>query len=139
MTRGQFASQVMKQRGIPKTKHTRRAFAAWMQSEGGFARNNPLNTTLDLPGATDYNSVHVKNYLSSDQGIEATCKTFDSHGQGYDRIERAMKRNDSARKILRIIGETNWGTGGSLMREVVEWIARVPGVLRLLERKEIAS
>lgn len=129
----------MKKRGIPKTLHNRRAFAAWLQSEGGSARNNPTNTTLPKPGATNYNSVGVKNFPTQQVGIEATVETFDTPGQGYDKFESAMKRNAPARTTCRLIGESSWGTGKKLILEVWEWIARNPSVLRMLERKEVAG
>ena len=36
-----------------------RLLTAWARSEGGKATWNPLNTTLRLPGSTDYNSIGV--------------------------------------------------------------------------------
>lgn len=137
MTRGEMAHWVMKRRGVPKTKRNRVVFMAWAQSEGGTARNNMLNTTLPKPGATDYNWAHVKNYPSEETGIDATVETFDSPGQGYDRFESAMKRGERAEVICRMIGESNWGTGTALIHEVWSWVVRVPGVLRMLERKQV--
>lgn len=49
---------------------------AWQRAEGGTAAFNPLNTTLELHGATDYNRVHVKNYRSGIDGIAATALTL---------------------------------------------------------------
>lgn len=139
MTRGQFAARVMKERGIPETLHNRRAFAAWLQSEGGSALNNPLNTTLHTRRSTRYNFADVQNYPDLLEGIGATVKTFDTPQQGYGKFESAMMRNAPARTTCRLIGESSWGTGKKLILEVWEWIARNESVLRMLERKEIAS
>jgi hypothetical protein len=141
MTRGQFAHKLCNELGIEKTLHVRRAFATWMQSEGGSANCNPLNTTLRMPGSWDYpgNTAGVQEYPDFETGLRATVKTFDTKGQGYEGILESMRHNDPARQIVRIIGETNWGTGKTLMAEVLAWIARVPWVLRQLERKEIAG
>lgn len=139
MTRGAFATEVMKRLGVERTVHTRRAFQTWMQSEGGSARNNPLNTTLPMPGATDYNWVHVKNYVSAEQGIEATVETFHTSGAGYGKILHALKTNAPARKTVALIGESSWGTGKTLMAQVLAGIAHLPGVLWALERKRIAT
>jgi hypothetical protein len=141
MTRGEYTHQLCRRLGVEKTLHVRRAFATWMQSEGGDANCNPLNTTLKMPGSWSLpgNTAGVQEYPDFETGIDATVETFDTKGQGYERILGAMKRNDSARKIVRIIGETNWGTGKTLMAEVVAWISRVPWVLRSLEKKEIAG
>lgn len=55
---------------------TRKLFNAWAQAEGGTAQWNPLNTTEPMPGATDYNSVHVRNYPTPISGISATALTL---------------------------------------------------------------
>lgn len=54
----------------------RRFLAAWQRAEGGNARYNPLNTTEPWAGATDYNSIGVKNYPSAAAGISATAATL---------------------------------------------------------------
>lgn len=137
MTRGQFAYHVLKGIGAPNTLHNRRALQAQMQSEGGSARWNPFNTTQEMVGATDYNWVGVKNYVSAEQGIAATVKTLQY--RDYRRVRHALIANYPARKTVRLIGESPWGTGGGLLREVFQWIARVSWVLRWLERKPVAS
>lgn len=138
-TRGGYGKRLCVRLNVPWTLHNRRAFATWMQSEGGSARNNPLNTTQRMPGSTSYNYVGVQNYPNLDSGLAATTRTFHTQGQGYDRILAAMRRNDPARKTVRIIGETNWGTGKTLMAQVLTWIAHFSPILRYLERKEVAS
>lgn len=54
----------------------RELLAAWAKAEGGRARWNPLNTTQWMPGATDYNSAHVRNYRTPADGIKATAITL---------------------------------------------------------------
>lgn len=54
----------------------RQLLAAWAKAEGGTATYNPLNTTEPWPGATDYNSVGVKNYPTGAAGIAATAATL---------------------------------------------------------------
>lgn len=67
--------------------------------EGGTARYNPLNTTEPWPGATDYNSVGVKNYPNGAAGIAATAKTF-TNGY-YNGIVADLRKGDlSARAIV---------------------------------------
>lgn len=61
---------------FPTGKETTRMFHAWAQAEGGTAQWNPLNTTEPMVGASDYNSVHVKNYPSPIAGISATALTL---------------------------------------------------------------
>jgi hypothetical protein len=138
VTRGGYARRLFERLGIPWTLHNRRAIQAWMQSEGGEAWYNPLNTTLRQQYSWDYNSVGVQNYSYRDEGIDATVKTFYTKGQGYDRILSAFRNNAPARDTVRIIGETNWGTGGALMLEVLAWIAKNDWVLRYLEQKHVS-
>lgn len=85
----------------------------WAQCEGGTARYNPLNTTQPMAGATDYNSVGVKNYRTGKDGIEATYLTLvNGH---YNGIVEGL-RHATPPKIL--VQENKdefntWGTGTS--------------------------
>ena len=45
MRRGEFANRVTRGVGAKVTLHTRRAWQAELQTEGGSAKNNPTNTT----------------------------------------------------------------------------------------------
>ena len=65
--------RAIKARGV---KQNRRLLEAWARAEGGTAAYNPLNTTQPWPGATDYNTVHVKNYPNGAAGITATAITL---------------------------------------------------------------
>jgi hypothetical protein len=49
---------------------------AWARAEGGSATFNWLNTTQPAEGATDYNSVGVKNYPDYATGVRATVETL---------------------------------------------------------------
>lgn len=115
------------------------AYQTMAQSEGGSAKNNMLNTTEEWEGATDYNWVHVKNYPTEQAGVEATAKTFDSKGHGYERIERLMKADAPAKEIVQAWADSDWGTSKKLALEVWRMIISVPGMLRLMERKQVAS
>lgn len=141
MKRGQFANKVTTGLGAKVTLHTRRAWQAQMQAEGGSAKNNPFNTTQPMPGATNFNSVGVKNYVSAQQGIEATIKTLKGKGHGYEKILKALRANAPATEIVKAIGESDWGTSGTLAAEVLDDIkhGREPNTLAELEAREIAS
>jgi hypothetical protein len=97
-----------------------RLLHAWREAEGGTACFNPLNTTEPMPGATDYNSVGVKNYTSGAQGISATYLTLvNGH---YDGIVHDMRGGSlSALEIVqRNAAEFDtWGTGAKLIEEVL--------------------
>jgi hypothetical protein len=120
MTREEFARRVLAQVGAKPTKRNLWALVSWMQAEGGDADWNPLNTTLDKPGATNYNSVGVKNYTSAEQGIEATAETLnygaDRDLYGYKAIRKRLRGNSWASLTLRAVERSIWGTGGLALR-----------------------
>jgi len=115
-TRGQFARALLPKVGAKVTVHNMRAMMAWCQAEGDAGRFNPLNTTHAEPGATDFNSVGVKNYVSFADGVAATAETLNygaSHGlYGYREIRRALRDNLPARRTLFAVERSQWGTGG---------------------------
>lgn len=92
----------------------RRLLGAWAVAEGGTASYNPLNTTQPWPGATDYNTAHVKNYPSGAAGIAATAATLvNGYYNGIVADLRVGKL--SAEEIVqRNAAEFNtWGTGAA--------------------------
>lgn len=139
MTRGEFTKAVMKGLGVKWTLHVRRAMMAEAQAEGGFARNNPFNTTLWLPESSDYNWVGVKNYTTPEAGIAATIRTLKEDQPGYALIRKRLRENASAPKILEAIGKSSWGTDGKLAKEVLADIKADRQPLADLEAKRVAS
>jgi hypothetical protein len=153
MNRGQFVTEVLKALDAPVTKHTRRALQAQLQTEGGSAKYNPFNTTLKMPGSTDYNKiapgVAVQNYTSAAQGIAATVKTLHGASHGYERIVRRLRKNAFAIAICMAIVESDWGTGEAFDDDEDEPLIMVvldeirhnvkPNTLAELEAKSIAS
>lgn len=119
-TRLAFAQALLAEIGAPDTERNRWALVSWMQAEGSAARFNPLATTQDYPGATDFNSVHVKNYVSLADGVAATAKTLnygaDRDLYGYRPIRRRLRENAWARNTLKAVEESAWGTGGLALR-----------------------
>lgn len=148
MTRGSFANLLSQPRKWPVKTHNRRTLQCQMQCEGGSARNNPFNTTQKMPNSTYYNVLArdsrgrplygVQNYTTPQEGIEALVKTFDNNPD-FDPVDAALHRNAPARETIALIGQSPWGTAPALLVEVLAWIARVPGVLRWLENKQVAS
>ena len=83
----------------------------WRECEGGTARYNPLNTTEQMSGATNYNNAGVKNYVSGAQGIDATYLTLvNGHYNGivYDMRLRSLTAKEIAQRNKVEIGV--WGT-----------------------------
>ena len=105
---------------IPYTLENLRLGLAVTRVEGSNARWNPWDTTEPWPGATDYNSVGVKNYRRPLDGIVATAVTL-TNGH-YDGWLGAMQAGRlSARAIVaRHAAEFDtWGTGARNLLEVL--------------------
>jgi hypothetical protein len=120
VTRETFAKALLYELKAPATQRNLWALVAWMQAEGSTASFNPLATTQEMPGATDFNSVGVKNYVSFKQGVEATAKTL-NHGAdldiyGYRPIRTRLRQNTWAKRTLRAVEKSIWGTGGLALR-----------------------
>lgn len=104
-----FYESVLSCLGAKPTKGNMSFFYAWRQSESGKAKFNPFNTTMKMPGSTNYNSVGVKNYMSIEDGIRATCKTLKLNY--YRDIVEGLKNDVGLYKLSRMKGLQKWGTG----------------------------
>jgi hypothetical protein len=69
--------------GDPVCMNDRIVVVAWETAEFTKAAWNPLATTHDMPGATEFNSAGVKNYVSLEQGLEATIETLRGGAPSY--------------------------------------------------------
>lgn len=76
MTFDRWAERVLAGMGLPVNAETIAFMHAWARCEGGTARFNPLNTTLSLPAATNYNTAGVKHYSDATMGVAATMLTL---------------------------------------------------------------
>jgi TolB-like protein len=90
---------------------------AWIKSEGTRAQFNPLATTRKAEGATNFNSVGVKNFVSYEQGVDTTIGAI-TNGL-YDDVITALRRGDDAYAVADAIAASRWGTGG-LVRKVLD-------------------
>jgi hypothetical protein len=120
ITREDFARALLPLIGAKPTQRNLWALVAWMQAEGSEADFNPLATTEEWEGATDFNWKHVKNYRSLADGLAATAKTLnygaDRDLYGYKPIRRRLRRNAWAYWTLRAVEASQWGTGGLAVR-----------------------
>jgi hypothetical protein len=69
----------------PPTPANIRSITAWIAHEGPYGtqgQNNPLNTTLDMPGATSFAGTVAKNYPTAAEGIAATAQTLNNGRYG---------------------------------------------------------
>jgi hypothetical protein len=109
LTDSNFIAAVLAGIGAPNTPANQQSMSAWIRHEGGGGKNNPLNTTEPEPGATDFNSVGVKNYVSGSQGVEATIATL--MGGGYSDVVGAL-RSGNGLCGQAWFGLSRWSGGG---------------------------
>lgn len=116
-----FYKSVLKCLGAKPTRGNMLFMYAWRQAEGGSAKNNPFNTTLKYPGATNYNSVGVKNYKTAKDGVEATCKTLKNGRETYkyDKIIDGLKNDIGVSKLVDAVVNSGWGTK-EILRKVYQ-------------------
>ena len=97
------------------------------------AKNNPINTTLEEPGVTPYNTfgvgLHVWNYPTLTEGVEATVKTLEQANMGL--ILTALKEGRSVGYILARIASSPWGTGSAVWGALTRYEADPSGYQRL--------
>jgi hypothetical protein len=72
----QWAALLLDRLNAPRCANNLIVVVAWAAQEGSSAGWNPLDTTQAMPGATLYNSVGVRNYVSLQQGLDATILTL---------------------------------------------------------------
>lgn len=113
MTRGDFAAAVLNALGFSPRPEAIRGLEAWMQAEGTSASNNPLATTQGWSGASNFNSVGVKNYASEDDGVAATVRTL-TNGL-YHPILEALA-SGTAMDLANAVAGSPWGTGSGVIR-----------------------
>jgi hypothetical protein len=104
-----FAKSVLATIHAPATPANIASIEAWAKREGGGGTNNPLNTTLSMPGATDFNSVGVKNYASMGVGVLATARTL--LGGNYSDVVGAL-RSGNGLCGRSFSGLSTWSGGG---------------------------
>lgn len=114
-----FAGRLLDLLGAKSTY--RKLIQAWCKAEGGLAKWNPMNTTYDLPGATDYNSVGVKDYAKPLDGICATALTL-ANGY-YDGLLGALQGGKlTAEEVVTTYSAEiqKWGTNPQVILEVLK-------------------
>jgi murein DD-endopeptidase MepM/ murein hydrolase activator NlpD len=111
----EFAKALLTKAGIAINDSNVTALTTWMHWEGGTSNNafNPLNTTLDMPGAGIFNSVGVKTYNSLQQGVDATYQTLTGKSadkRGYTAILDDLRAGAPLDQVVSHINSSSWGT-----------------------------
>lgn len=110
----QFAIDFLSHAGYPAQGNNLLSVIAWCESERAHtlpptgAVNNPLDTTEPWEGATDFNSVGVKNYPSYGAGVAASVATL-KNGY-YGGIIGALKINADPASTCEAIARSPWGS-----------------------------
>lgn len=138
----EFFKKILRCLGAEPTKSNMLFMYAWRQAEGGKAKNNPFNTTMKMPGATNIinTSVGVKNYLTPEDGIYATCNTLKNgrNKYGYDKIIDGLKNDIGLVKLSDAVIKSKWGTEGILIKVVKGYIAGNSPKPKPINKTEIA-
>ena len=111
-----YGKAVLRALNAPYNGQTDRFMRAWAQSESATARWNPWATTARMPGSTTtrnpngtLNSAGVQDYLSWEQGVQATVKTL-LNGR-YGPLVAAMRSGKSSLAMALALKASPWGTG----------------------------
>ena len=138
----EFFKKILRCLGAEPTKSNMLFMYAWRQAEGGKAKNNPFNTTMKMPGATNIinTSVGVKNYLTPEDGIYATCNTLKNgrNKYGYDKIIDGLKNDIGLVNLSDAVIKSKWGTEGILIKVVKGYIAGNSPKPKPINKTEIA-
>ncbi len=112
-TREQWATALLRAVAAPVCGNNLVSLVTWQTAENTTAAWNPLATTQPAPGATDYNSVGVKNYPSSTTGIAATVATLRGGyvTQGYGWILYRLATCADPDVTAGAINQSNWCHG----------------------------
>lgn len=116
----QWAQDFLNTLGAPVTPTNESEVVAWEKVEGGNWNNtatfNPLNTSLQEPGSTNYQSqapgTGVQSYTSWAQGIDATIATLEEQQPGYAAIlADLIHGNTSQSQFASDVGLSAWDAG----------------------------
>ena len=129
-----FYKELLENLNAPVTFENMKFLLAWRQSEGQGGKYNPFNTTWELEGSTPMNSHGVQNYLSLEDGMEATLKTL-KNGR-YDCIVSGLKNNIGASAIASCPSLETWGTGDLVSKVVASYERGNPVKFKPLEGPE---
>ena len=109
---GAWAGLFLRTVGAPGCRANLITLVAWQYSEFTQAEWNPLADTLAMPGSTSFNSVGVQNYVSLDQGLQATRYTLvNGAALGYGAILSELGSCADPMSTARAINASMWCRG----------------------------
>jgi len=121
---GEWAHAFLRVMGAPTCHENLVVTIAWQAQEGTQAAWNPLATTHRMDGSTDFNSVGVQNFLSLEQGLQASRETIENGWDvyRYGAIIRSMRDCADPLATARAIADSSWCygcTGGQYVIGIV--------------------
>ena len=125
VTFGKWATAFLGEIGAPIQRNNLVVLVAWETAEYTSARWNPLATTYYMPGSTCYNAGCVRNYISLEQGLQATYGTLSRPGLGYEPILIDLHRNADPMDTAKAINASRWCNGCANGQYVVDLIPSV--------------
>jgi peptidoglycan hydrolase CwlO-like protein len=110
---GMWAELFLAKLGAPVCQENLVAVVAWQVAEYTSARWNPLATTLPMPGSWGFNGVGVQNYVSLNQGLEASELTLmrGYSSFGYGPIVVSLRTCADASVTAQAINASLWCRG----------------------------
>jgi peptidoglycan hydrolase CwlO-like protein len=111
ITYEEWARQLLTALGAPVVLNNIITVVAWQSAEGTQATWNPLATTMNAEGATNFNDVGVKNFVSMESGVEATINTLTRGSHGYDMILDGLERAAPSMETGHWIQQSHWCHG----------------------------
>ena len=108
ITRLQWALDLLDQANLPVTPNNVATVVCWCQFEGTAAKFNPMATTQPAKGATNFNSVGVKNYPDYKTGLIATANTLKQ--AYYKQVVADLKADRDYGITCRDIAASPWGS-----------------------------
>jgi peptidoglycan hydrolase CwlO-like protein len=127
LTFGQWAGFFLPKAGAPQCHDNLVVMVSWQEAEYTSARWNPLATTKDMPGATNFNGSGVKNYTSLQQGLDATYGTLVLPNRGYEPILSNLRACSDAMTTAKAINASLWCRGCAGGGYVTNWVPVVQG------------
>lgn len=124
---GQWAGLITTTMHLPACHANLVALVAWQLSEFTQAAWNPLATTEPMTGSTTFNSAGVQNFVSIDQGLQATQLTLENGlaTHGYDAIVSSLRNCGDPMATAEAINASDWCAGCAGGAYVIDNIARV--------------
>jgi peptidoglycan hydrolase CwlO-like protein len=123
---GAWAGVFLRALGAPGCQANLTTLVAWQYSEFTQAAWNPLADTLAMSGSTAFNSVGVQNYVSLDQGLQATRFTLvNGPAFGYGTILSDLVGCADPMSTARAINASMWCRGCAGGAYVVNDIPKV--------------